>query len=81
MWVKNMGAKVITAENGATTCFLQGGTCIDFVICSQFIAPYILVLERELEVPWTPHCGLRLMLAMQPKAVLVRSLRYPQGCR
>ncbi len=64
MCVKIMDAKVLTAEDGAVTCFLKGGTCKDYVVCSPYIAPYILSLERELEVPWAPHCGLRLSLAM-----------------
>ena len=68
----------MTADEGAVTCFLKGGTCIDYVVCSPCITPYILSLERELEVPWSPHCGLRLMLALQPRAVLVRSLKYPK---
>ena len=59
LWVERMDAKVMTAEGRAVTCFLKGGTCIDYIVCSPYVAPYILALERELGVPWSPHYGLR----------------------
>ena len=74
MWIKEMGATVITADNEATTCFLQGGTCIDYVVAAPQVAPYVMSVERILEVPWSPHCGLKIRMALRPKAVLVRSL-------
>ena len=40
MWVKEMGAKVLTAENDAVTCFLKKGTCIDYVIASPMLPLY-----------------------------------------
>ena len=69
---------VCTADNFGPTCFLRSESLIDFALIHPKVAPYVKEFTRDLTVPWSPHCGLRITLARDVKMVMVRQLKYPK---
>ena len=73
-WAQDLGAPVVLPKDGGLTCWSKvTGSLLDFALASSVLVPW-LQLERQGNVPWSPHEALRLRISAPPQEQLSRSL-------
>lgn len=61
----------------ASTCTV-GDRVLDFFVISHCLQPLVKAVTADFEVPWKPHCAVRLDIYARPRAVMCRRLVVPK---
>ena len=77
VWLDSLDAQIVTPA-ARTTCRQGRGSLMDCGIASNCLFPYIANFN-SVEVPWSPHHGIRLRLHRSPRSVMVRAFVKPRA--
>ena len=76
-WCKGFQGEVITAIDGEATCSQGQGRCLDMVIASRTMQPWLSEVLTDTQVPWAPHIGLNFHVRTPPASRLLASGMIP----
>ena len=65
-WLQDARATIVGPSEGtctSTSLVSPQGRCIDFLVVSDVLRPLICAVHTDWQVPFGPHCGIRLCIA------------------
>ena len=80
--LEQLQAVTFSPTNCTETCFsgsTANGTSIDYVVCSKILAPYIGVIKRIADTPWSPHFALWFYVNLESDSILTDVPVRPKG--
>ena len=71
-----LGGEIILPQHAAITCTSGSGSLLDFAIASPDAREKVLSI-KTVQVPFKPHLGLEVCLALSQADTVIRSQRLP----